>query len=159
MAYERPLGEAKNTYDGKLTAIRLFNYYAGKCSTPSYELLTEEDVESDNLQHILGRFAIWFSSFDMPRFHDENFEPRSSSVTIEYVVPNSKKKYFERLKAVLLSKFPTHDDWKVQSEWWVAMVNSFETESERHQKLSKLDIKVTDRSVCSLYKENSNWKI
>ena len=92
MAYERLLGEAKNTYDGKLTAIQLFNHYAGKCSTPSYENLTEEDVESDNLQHILGRFAIWFSSFNMPRFHDEKFEPRSSSVTVEYIVPNSKKK-------------------------------------------------------------------
>ena len=41
----------------------------------------------------------------------------------------------------------------------MAMVNNFETKSERHRKLSKLYIEVTDCSVCSLYKENSDGKI
>ena len=83
----------------------------------------------------------------MPRYYDKNFELRSSSVAVEYIVPGSRKKYFERLKVVLLSKFPTHDHWKVQSEWGVAMVNNFEIKSERHRKLSKLHVKVTYRSA------------
>ena len=73
---ERAIGDLISTYEGKLVAIRLFNKYQEKRKSPLFQELTLEDIESDNLQFIVRWFAAWLVKFDLPRFYDENFEPR-----------------------------------------------------------------------------------
>ena len=51
--YARPLREAESTLGNKLVAIRLFNKYQEKRNTSQFQELSDEDVESDNLQHII----------------------------------------------------------------------------------------------------------
>ena len=62
---------------------------------PEFVKLTEEDVEADNLQQLIGRFAIWLAQFPIPTWIDDDFEPRASAgdKAISYVVPETKKKY------------------------------------------------------------------
>ena len=158
--YQRPIGESDSTYEGKKTAIRLFNLYQGKRNAPAYNELTVDDVEQDNLQFIIKRFASWLANFDMPRYHDANFEPRSSAVgkLATYMEAGTKRKYLERIKAVLKETFPRHPDWADQNEWYLQLLVNFDTEAKRNK--SKIDNSdVSDRSIRSLYKENTPGKV
>ena len=112
--YELPIGEAENTFFGKRTAIKAFNFHQRSLNCPQCEELTNKDVESDNLQHIIGRFALWLAKTAIPTYHDENFELRVSTTgqATEYLEVSTKIKYFERMKEVLKVKFSTHPYWK-----------------------------------------------
>ena len=73
---EHAIGDLLSTYKDKLMATRLFNKYQEKQKSPLFQELTLEDVDRDNLQFIIRRFAAWLANFDLPCFHDKNFEPR-----------------------------------------------------------------------------------
>ena len=183
LGYERPMGEVLNTYDGKflitylscfysktnnmlfpftgkLGAIRLFNKYQTSRNNPVYAKIKLEDVEEDHLQHILGRFGIWLANVSLPRYHDKNFELRKTMVgkSIEYLSVDAKKKYFERMKAVLKHKFCCHNDWDDEKEWWETMSSNFTKEANRNKQLS-VDNEDNDRSIRPLYKQNQPQKI
>ena len=69
--YAHPLGESDSTYGGKLVAICLFNNYQEKRNAPQFQDLSNKDIESNNLQHIIQRFAAWLTNFNMPCFYDK----------------------------------------------------------------------------------------
>ena len=158
--YERPMGESQSKFEGKMYAIKLFNKYQTKRNAPIFESLQCEDVEEDNLQNILDRFAIWLENFNMPKYADDNFEPSNCSIgkLIEYIQPDSKKKYLERIKAVLKHVFPHHPDWD-KPNWWDEMMKRFLKEADRHKVNNNDDNDLSYRSIRSLYKDNDPRKV
>ena len=159
--YVRPIGEADKTYDGKIVAIRLFNKYQQQKGYPLFQDLTQEDVESDNLQNIIRRFAGWLATFNKPKFHNEYFKPKATIVgkCVSYLEPCTKRKYLERLKAVLKDKFKKHPDWNDQNEWWTLLLSNFDTEAKRFKLRSQGNVDDTDRTVRCLYKKNGGGRI
>ena len=113
MSYNCRLGEAEHTVAGKKTAIKAFNYQQKLRNVPTVDELTKEDVEADNLQHIISRWALWLATTPIPTYHNENFEPRLTGPgqVTKYMTVSSKAKYFERVKEVLKDKFSTYPDW------------------------------------------------
>ena len=93
--YVRPFRESSSTYEGGNTALKIFDFSQKKRNQPEFAKLTEKVVEADNLQQLIGRFAIWLAQFPIPTWSDENFEPRASAgdKAISYFVPETKKKY------------------------------------------------------------------
>ena len=155
---ERTLGEAENTFEGKVVALRLFDKYQTARNYPVYSELTNDDVESDNLQHIIRRFAAWLANFDIPRYYNEKFEPRATTAgLVQYIEPSTKRKYVERVKSALRQKFPKHPDWAEQNEWWTLLMSNFDNEAKRN-KMRTHDV-TSDRSVRPLYKRNTAGKI
>ena len=161
LGYERSYGDASNKFEGKLVALRLFDKYQSKQNYSLFKELTYDDVESDNLQHIIRRFAAWLANFDMPRYYNEKFEPRSTTANglVALMEPSTKRKYVERVKAALREKFPKHPDWSDQNKWWTLLMANFDTEAKRNKIKSQGSDVLSNRSVRPLYKRNTPGKI
>ena len=146
---------------GKLTALRLFNKFQVSRGYPIFKDINEEVIKADNLQHNISRFGTWLASFSIPKYYNADFKVRSSMVgkAIEYLSPDAKKKYFERVKACLKWKFPSHPDWAVEKDWWESLLKSFETEALRESKLTTVDNKDKDKTIRPLYKQNDPDKL
>ena len=155
MNYERRLGEAESTFVNKKTAIKAFNFQQTLRNCPTIEAITEEDAESDNLQHIISRWALWLASTPIPTYHDDNFKPRFSGnvQAIEYMTVSSKVKYFERVKEVLKDKFGTHSDWTNESTWYKPLKDNFTKECKQRSLRNDAN-DAGDRQIRPLYKMN-----
>ena len=144
-------------------AICLFNKYQEKQKSPLFQELTLEDVERDNLQFIIRRFAAWLANFDLPCFHDKNFEPRGAVLVagtfVAYIEAGTKRKYVERLKLVLKDKFLRHLDWAEQNVWWTQLLVNFDTEAKRKKMRLQGDNGVDNQSIKCLCKRNLPGKV
>ena len=125
---------------------------------PQFQELIDEDVKSNNLQHIIQRFAAWLAKFNMPRFYNENFEAQATTTVVAYTEAGTKRKYIKQLKAILKDKFPKHPDWSNQAEWWTQLLNNFDTEAKRN-KIKSHSSNDSDWSVRCLYKRNMLGKV
>ena len=80
------------------------------------------------------------------------------TTVVRYMEAGMKRKYIERLKAILKSKFPKHPDWSNQAEWWPQLLDNFSTEVKRKKiKLHSSD--GSNRIMRCLYKRNMPGKL
>ena len=125
-------------------AVGLYNIYAADEGDPCLDLLTEADVEGDNLQVILCGFGRWLGVTPI-----ENRNNSGKNIT-----KDTKEEYLRKIKEKLRLKFPKHVAWQSEKEWFGQLKTSFRTLASRHELISQDDY--GDKKGIPIYNRNTD---
>jgi hypothetical protein len=136
---EKPLGQSNSRNDGIKAALKIFNYWRMKVmgSTPIHKM-TPMDIENDNLQDLLMKYARWSATRAIPRHADANLEPKKKNEDPTYLTANTLTKYFEDIKNDLKKVSPNHEGFKNDSEWFNPMRDEYKRECIRNSLTNEL---------------------
>ena len=104
------LGQAASTAGGDEAALRLYDAYrARRPNKVPFREMRYVEIEHDNLESELLNFCLWCSSTAIPRFFDDNLQPRreSDDGTTKVLVTSTLSKYAGKILMQIRRKFPT----------------------------------------------------
>lgn len=113
--------QSDKTMDGYDTGVNYINEYLIDHEHPSFDELTEQDVEEDRLENYLENIFHLIATTNFP-------------TPSGFLVASTKVKYFSYIKNVLKHKFPQRDIWKSE-DYWKAALKDFRTSCVRNRTL------------------------
>jgi hypothetical protein len=91
---------AESTVKGDVTAKSHFDTYQDTKSDPHFDQLMIADVEADNLNALLAANGQYLATATLKKLNAKDKD--------EVIAASSLVKYYEKIKRMLLDKFPTH---------------------------------------------------
>jgi hypothetical protein len=138
---------AESTVKGDVTAKSHFDTFQDTKSDPHFDQLTIADVEADNLNALLADYGQYLATTTLKKLNAKDKD--------EVIAASSLVKYYEKIKRMLLDKFPTHPLGNVgaSTEWWTSMRSAFVTLSARTQVKSHDNFK--EKSTRGLFRHHT----
>jgi hypothetical protein len=117
--------------------MKLYKVYRKRKGKLPFEQMRYIEIEADNLENEILGYAIWCSSTPIPRYFDDNLQPRSQSQEgqMKLLATSTLSKYIGKAILQIRRKFPNHPDFASLKptdvpEWWTRMRPNFEKESD-----------------------------
>jgi len=157
---ERQLGQATSTAGADESALRLYQIYRQRKGKTPFGEMRFVEIEADNLENEVFNYAIWCSSTPIPRFFDDNLQPRrASDGPVKLLLKTTLSKYIGKIIVLIRRKFPTHPDFaglKPQEvpEWWTQLRPQFEKECDRFLLNIGSEFTFGEMTVRPLYSDN-----
>jgi hypothetical protein len=144
---------AESTEKGDGTAKSHFDTFQDTKSDPHFDHLTMDDVEADNLNALLVDYGQHLATTPIKKLNSKDKDA--------VIAADSLIKCFEKMKRMLLAKFPKHPlaNPAASCEWWTTMRSSFQTLASRTAVKSHDNFK--EKATRGLYRhhtpENAVW--
>jgi hypothetical protein len=138
---------AESTDKGDGTAKSHFDTFQDTKSDPHFDQLMIADVEADNLNALLADCGQHLATANLKKLNAKDKD--------ELIAAASLVKHFEKIKRMLMDKFPTHPLGNVgaSTEWWTSMRSAFVTLSARTQVKSHDNFK--EKSTRGLFRHHT----